>query len=247
MDPPLSYLCEDFQVLFRIGIENNNDDRSIAWALEHPGCFAYGSDAAGAEANFPEAAREYSAWVSAHGGGWLAPDQDVQLVNEEAFDVSFVDRDFELVGRGHGSMVESFFRYDWKPLTAPDIDRAVKLLTWSRSDLTALFQTLKPEQLSRQHPGERWDINGILRHIGSAEWWYQERIGFPFPAEEDDLPSDPIGRLEMVRNHFIDLLPHLEGLDRVIGLEGEFWSPRKVLRRSVWHERDHTQHITKLL
>ena len=29
-------------MIFRIGIENNNDDRTIAWALDYPGCFAYG-------------------------------------------------------------------------------------------------------------------------------------------------------------------------------------------------------------
>ena len=29
-------------------------------------------------------------------------------------------------------------------------------------------------------------------------------------------------------------------------VEGEFWSPRKLLRRAVWHERDHTVHIRKL-
>lgn len=29
------------------------------------------------------------------------------------------------------------------------------------------------------------------------------------------------------------------------GVEGEFWSPRKLLRRAVWHARDHTAHIRK--
>jgi hypothetical protein len=32
-----------------------------------------------------------------------------------------------------------------------------------------------------------------------------------------------------------------------MGTDGEFWSPRKLLRRAVWHERDHTEHIRKLL
>jgi hypothetical protein len=32
-----------------------------------------------------------------------------------------------------------------------------------------------------------------------------------------------------------------------MGTDGEFWSPRKLLRRAVWHERDHTGHIRKLL
>ena len=54
-------------MIFRIGIENNNDDRSIAWALNHPGCFAYGRDAEEAQSNFPQAARDYAAWIARHG------------------------------------------------------------------------------------------------------------------------------------------------------------------------------------
>ena len=101
---------------FRIGVENNNDGRTIAWALEHPGCFAYGADAAEALANFPGAARAYSSWLTDNGGDWLVLTDDALPVSEETFDVSFVDQDFELAEPGRGSMVESFFRYDWKPL-----------------------------------------------------------------------------------------------------------------------------------
>lgn len=241
-------------MLFRIGLENNNDDRTIAWALEHPGCFAYGNDNREAEANFPRAAHEYVAWVGRHGGEWFADPGsgaadggELQVNNEETFNVYFVDKAFERVGSGRGSMVESFFGYDWKPLIGTDIQRALKLLAWSRRDLIGVVNGLSADQLGRAHAGERWDINGILKHIGAAEWWYQERIGHPFPANEDDLSPDPLERLTATREHFNSLLPRLEGLHQVIGLEGEFWSPRKVLRRALWHERDHTEHIRKLL
>jgi hypothetical protein len=40
-------------MIFRVGIENKNDGCSIAWALEHPGCFAYGQDGEQAQKNFP--------------------------------------------------------------------------------------------------------------------------------------------------------------------------------------------------
>jgi len=94
---------------------------------------------------------------------------------------------------------------------------------------------------------EGWNINGILRHIGAAEWWYQDRIRYPFPEDERDMPTDPFERLAVVRDHFNPLRSKLDGEDKVIGLEGEIWSPRKVLRRALWHERDHTEHIRKLL
>ena len=38
-------------------------------------------------------------------------------------------------------------------------------------------------------------------------------------------------------------LPGLEASEKAIGIDGEFWSPRKVLRRAICHERDHTAQI----
>jgi hypothetical protein len=43
------------------------------------------------------------------------------------------------------------------------------------------------------------------------------------------------------------MLPTLEGMKQVFGVDGEFWSPRKVLRRALWHEKDHVEHICKLI
>jgi hypothetical protein len=232
---------------FRVGLENNNDGRTIAWALEHLGCFAYGTDDRAALAAFPQEARSYAAWVGAHGGNWLPADEKVEAIREETFDVYYVDPSFERIPGGHGGMVESFFLYDWKPLTGTEVQRALQLLAWTRADLLGVVGGLSAEQLARQPSGERWDINGILNHIGGAEWWYQERLGHPWPAAEDDLPSQPFERLGLVRDHFNSLLPEFEGVKQVVGLDGEFWSPRKVLRRALWHERDHTQHIRKLL
>jgi hypothetical protein len=73
-------------MIFRIGIENNNDDRTIAWALEHPGCFAYGRDREEAQKNSLPAARAYAGWVAQHGESWL--DDEVEVVVEETFDAS---------------------------------------------------------------------------------------------------------------------------------------------------------------
>jgi hypothetical protein len=233
-------------MIFRIGIENNNDDRSIAWALDHPGCFAYGRDRAEAQENFLGAAREYRDWIARHEEPWL--DDEVEVSLEETFDAYFITPSFERAEQGRNSyMVESFFLHDWKPLLPHEIEHALKLLAWSREDLMELIQELSDERLAQPYANERWDINGILKHIAGGEWFYQERIGYPFPKKEEELPEDPIVQLQLVRKHFNSLLPNLDGVDKVIGLEGEIWSPRKALRRAIWHERDHTEHIRKLL
>ena len=57
----------------------------------------------------------------------------------------------------------------------------------------------------------------------------------------------PFQRLEQVRSHLVEILPGLVGSTQVVGISGEFWSPRKLLRRAVWHEYDHLAHIRKLL
>ena len=174
-------------MIFRLGIENNNDDRSIAWVLEHPGCFAYGKDSEEAQRDFPQAAREYAAWIARHDESWL--DDEIDVIVEETFDAYFIRPTFERGERGEDTyMVESFFLYDWKPLKPHEVERALRLLAWSRADLLSLVEDLSTEKLAETYPTERWAINGILKHIGGAEWWYQERIGYPFPNNEADVP-----------------------------------------------------------
>jgi hypothetical protein len=60
------------------------------------------------------------------------------------------------------------------------------------------------------------------------------------------VPEDPFERLRVVRIHMRETLSRSAGSRQLVGTEGEFWSPRKMLRRAVWHESDHTQHIDQL-
>jgi hypothetical protein len=234
-------------MFIRSGIENNNDDRSIAWALEHPGCFAYGANAAEAEANMPAAVEEYADWVRAHDMKWM-DHEPLGVSVEETFDAYRLpfdpERDAE---RGKGPLVESFFRYGAEPLTGTDVERALKLLDWGRKDLLDSLQGLSAEQLNAVLPGERWSINGVLLHVAHAEWWYQACVSPPMPPKESDLPAEPLECLDLVRAHFLAMLPKQEGLRHMIDVDGETWSFRKMLRRAAWHERDHTQHIRKLI
>lgn len=228
---------------FQIGLENNCEGRSVAWVLGHPGCFAYGKDGAEALAAVPQAIQDYSRWVGAHiVQSWL-PDEPVTVRLVESFECYTIDDDFELAPTGYE--VNSWFRHDWKPLTAEELAQGMLILAWSRIELLQTVKDLSAEVLERSYPGERWSIAGILGHIGGADWWYLDRLGLAFPRQE--VPQDPFERLEKVRNRLIEVLPGLVGSRQVVGVDGEFWSPRKLLRRAAWHERDHTQHIRKLL
>jgi hypothetical protein len=231
-------------MLYKIGLENGDENRSIAWVLGHPGCFAYGPDDQAALDATTEAIRSYIFWIMSHNNGqcWL-PDDGIQVSVDDVWQVYWIDENYDRVENQYS--VNAWFQHDWKPLTEDEINRGLDILSWSRADLLEIIQGLSPETLNSTYPNERWSIGGIINHIGGAEWWYLDRLGLAFPRE--DVPDDPYQRIEMVRNHLNQVLPTVLGSTQVVGIEGEFWSPRKLLRRAVWHERDHTSHILKLL
>jgi hypothetical protein len=230
---------------FRIGIENNNERfRSIAWMLEHPGCYAYGGNEQEAIANSVKAIREYAEWINRHEPSWIPLDGNFESHVDQVWIDYTINEEFNRVEKD-GYDVEPFFEHDWKPLTAIDIEHGLKLLEWSHAGLLAVLENLTPEQWTYKKDGERWDIAGIVNHTGGAEWWYLDRLGLAFPRV--DVPKAPLERIEKVRNLMNEILPTLKDINQVVGVDGEFWSPRKVLRRALWHERDHTEHIRKLL
>ena len=232
-------------MIFRIGIENNVQGRSLAYVLEHPGCFAYGEDSQSLLVALPDAIANYSDWIANRcvSESWLDLSQgEIELYLEETWDVYSIDENFDPAENGYE--VDAWFRHDWKPLTKQEIDHGLQILDWSRADLLACIAGLSPVELSLPHPGERWNIDGILRHVAKAEWWYLDRLGLSIPWEE--MPEETPARLERSRKRLLEVLPTLIGLKKVVGIDGEFWSPRKLLRRAAWHERDHTQHIIKL-
>ena len=228
--------------VYRVGLENGIEGRSLAWVLGHPGCFAYGADGDEALAKVREAIQDYSDWIAGHAGERWLPKGAIECELAEIWEVYHINRSFEVDDDGYS--VESWFKYDWKPLAAVDVERSLKLLAWSREDLLAVVEDLAAADLDTHLPGQRWSIRGVLGHVAGADWWYLDRLGLAFPRAL--VPEDAFERLRTVRAHLRDVLPQLVGSRQVAGVDGEFWSPRKVLRRAAWHERDHTAHILQL-
>jgi len=231
-------------MLYEIGIENGNEGRSIAWVHGHPGCFAYGPNAEEALKAAPDAIRAYAAWIGSHtADNWLSsPDIETRMM--DTWTVYDIDRNYDPVEPGEGYSCDAWFRFDWKPLKAIEVERGLQLLEWSRADLLQTVKELSGSALDHRFPGERWSIREILAHVGGADWWYMDRLGMAFSRQR--VPEEAFERLEAVREHMRGVVATLADIDRVVGVDGEFWSPRKLLRRAVWHERDHVEHIRKL-
>jgi hypothetical protein len=225
----------------RVGLENNIEGRSLAWVLDHPGCFAYGSDGTEAILRVPQALITYREWIgekTAH--SWLSDLEDFDIALTEVFEcykVSSGDREIE---------INAFFQDDTRPLSAVEIDQVSQLLTWSGLDLEQLISPLAPQQREQKFPGERWSIDGVVRHVANANWWYLSRLDLAV-VSRDQLSNNPVERLDQVHELMINCLPALKNRPDLREVEGENWSARKVLRRALWHIRDHHFHIEHLL
>ena len=231
-------------MLIKIGMENGAEGNSIAWGLDYPGCYSMGRNESEALLRFPTAFLNYANRITRRAvEPWLEPgDFDIRLV--EAWDVYCINEDYEVVPDGYEE--NAWFKHDWKPLTTLEIQHALEILCWGREDLLELVKDLTPAQMDRERPGERWSIRGILRHVAGAEWWYLDRLDLA-GMTRDELPGDAFERLSIARSRLIEVLPQLAGKELVRGKEGEFWSPRKLLRRALWHELDHIGHISRLI
>jgi hypothetical protein len=234
-------------MILAIGLENRLDGRALAWALDYPGCFSEGPDSRTAIVSIPRAFLKYQEWIVRHTtDSWLAgvDDFDVRLV--ETWQTYRIDpHSLAVVAQG-GVEVGAWFRHDWKPLTMQEARRGLQMLTWSRADLLATLQDLTPPELDVVRPGERWSIREILAHVALGEWGYLNRLGLISDLPRSALPQDPLQSLATVRTRLEQALPDLAGRKQVVGIDGEFWSPRKLLRYALWHELDHIGHILKL-
>ncbi|HLB65441.1 MAG TPA: type II toxin-antitoxin system HicB family antitoxin [Anaerolineales bacterium] len=209
------------------------EDRWVAHVPDLPGCFASDKERDEAINAVPAAIQEYVAWCSGHGlhvSGISGP-----MVVDEVIRSWMYEDDYE---------VNAFFAADRPPILPDEVAEIQLLLSATRSDLSSAVADLDEEALLKELAGERWPVAGILGHLAGSEWWYLDRLGLAFSRA--DLPEDPFERLRTVRDHLLASLPVLPRRLGVVTLGGETWSARKVIRRTLWHERNHTHHILRL-
>jgi predicted RNase H-like HicB family nuclease/uncharacterized damage-inducible protein DinB len=209
------------------------ENRWVAHIPDLPGCFASHDDRDAAIAAAPKAVEAYVAWCAAAGiriSGVSPP-----MVVSEVVRAWQYEPDYE---------VNAFFASDRPPVAADELPEYQRLLEISRRDLLQAVEGLDPETMQRTIPGEQWPLGGIVHHVARSELWYLDRLGLAFPRSE--LNPEPLDAIYQVRQRLLAMLTALSGQTGVVALAGEVWSARKVLRRTLWHERDRTQHILEL-
>jgi predicted RNase H-like HicB family nuclease len=225
---------------YRLAVEDIEPNRWIAWVLDLPGCFSSAQTESDAVARAPECIVAYGAWLASHDSSLstLSRPFETRVVETFASVVSDAKPDY---------IINAFFEDDRRPLVYWEVEASLRLFQWTREDLLAVVRGATEEQLRAPLPGEiGGSIAGVLKHVAGAENWYLGQLGLAI--SRDQLPEDPLSMLGGVRANTRARLAELVGHDRVVKGDGdELWSGRKVVRRALWHERAHTQHVKRLL
>jgi predicted RNase H-like HicB family nuclease/uncharacterized damage-inducible protein DinB len=224
-------------MIFRLGTEDIEPNHWVAWVLDLPGCYSAARTLEDAVAGAPSEIAVYFEWLGSY--GLRAPALDGEVLTE-------VVQSFRSYVSEGDYIVNAFFEDDRRPLLEDEVRSVLPLLTCTRPDLLKVVQPLSSEQLDAPIPGEvQGSIRGILKHVAWAEWWYLDRLDLAFPDAE--MPLDVMGMLERVRVHATNTWPGFVNSTRITERVGEKWSPRKVVRRTLWHERAHTRQIARYL
>lgn len=154
----------------------------------------------------------------------------------------------EQVPRGDGPIGLEFeevdtttFLTDYDALRPNEIETIFRWMAISRQELMDLVKSAPPEAMGWRPDPESPSLHEIICHIAEADLWYTERL--------KQWPEAPLFRLAATRGVALERLRALTEPERatVTVHEGQEWTPRKVMRRMLEHEREHIAELTRLL
>lgn len=234
---------------YTVFLETSNDGTTIAHPPDLPGCTIRAANRAQALAGLPQAIARHLAWLRRHGEVAPPADEpiDIAVSGESSGYGPFAPGDMAALLPGEAT-----------PITPEEMEPFFRLLHYSRADLLNLIQGLPDDLLDWQPDPSSWSIRRVLRHIGNAEEWYVSRIAAPetLPAEWQDDEHMPVGEfLDMERRTALDRLRRSSEAERGQVFHPthwtdhpeEPWTARKVLRRFLEHEREHTEQVRQVL
>ncbi len=223
---------------YPLGLEDIEPGHFVAWVLPLPGCYARGDTATAALAGGAAAVRRWQGRLHAHGLWPAGVDEPVGTVLLETWTAQAAPND-------PNYLINAFFAADRPPLTAAERPLIEGIMALHRAALRQAAGDLTPDELVRPLRGGE-TIGRLLSHIARAENWYFSH--FDRGLDREALRAlDPWSQLEAVRRHALEQLPALIGSREIVTVQGERWSGRKLVRRLLWHEDDHTRQIERLL
>jgi predicted RNase H-like HicB family nuclease len=215
-----------------------------AFAPDYPGCWVYGKTETAALRRVKTNVMEWFGWMKSHGESVPDINDNVKVEVAEKLRVDY--------DPSEAYTPEPLFWSEVAPIKKEDINRTIRLMGYSRSDLLTTIAGIDGDIMDWQPPVKLRPVRDCLIHIARAELWYITRLNIEFPV---NLPENPLELLDYSRRLVQE---HLQNLPRR-KMKGVFqprkhrspvcnlWTARKVLRRIVDHEMLHIRDIKEVL
>ncbi|HYR10158.1 MAG TPA: hypothetical protein VEQ60_20460 [Longimicrobium sp.] len=209
----------------RVGLEEGEDGAVMAHALNLPGCAAVGGSPEAAVAAFERALGDWFRFLAALGDPVPPRDAEIEVAVDE-----WLASDARIAA---GETV-ALFAEDLRPLSQDDAERGVRRLGDLRARLLARVRRRPEALLDAETPGGM-TARQVLEELARAQWWTLSRLGATPMAE---VPEKTLARLDTAMALVVDRMTTLPDDARAhrLELDGEEWTPRKVLRRLLWLE-----------
>ncbi len=227
------------EIVYEGFLEVRDDGASLAQLYDLQGCYAYGRSPEEALQALATRIPAYYAWLRRHDD--YTPDVRgvFRVTPREAARVPALD--------GH-TAGGAFFAPDAAPVTDEDLDWSLALLDWSYQDLAALLSSLPPAALDAPLPNGQ-PLRALADHIAQTQIWLISRLE-PRPSVPliSQFPGTELDHLRQVWQASLSRLRAASDDERQRHLDhdGERWSLRKLLRRSILHLREHTTDLERM-
>jgi hypothetical protein len=206
-------------VKISVGLEQGPDGWTFAHGLSLPGCVALGRTPEAAVEAFPPVLSDWLRFLGGIGERVPPTDQELEIAVDEWL---ATDAD---VAAGQSDVC---FAADLRTLSDEEIQQGLRVLGDLRGMLLAPIRRVRDAGLDP-------DTRRILEELARAQWWLLSRLGAsPLAGPQDRTLARLDTAIALVVQHFTELAPERRG-QRLV-LEGEEWTPRKVLRRLLWLE-----------
>jgi predicted RNase H-like HicB family nuclease len=210
------------------------ETRWIAYVDGLPGCFFSAEDRDEALLGVPGALWAYLYWLDGHNHPLPGIDHRRTLYIAETVP--------EWIHPLTGEAVNAFFAADAPALSGEEVTRAACMFEWTAADLLHAFADLPQAVLAKEVERE-WSIQGIVYHTARADWAYLRALGLAPDWSLAPVSAGLPALLGWTTHLMLGVLPGLVGSTCIDLVSGELWSPRKFVRRALWHRRDHLNHI----
>lgn len=205
---------------FSVGLEEGADGAFLAHGLDLPGLAAPGATAQDAVAAFERALGEWLRFLAAAGERVPSRDAELELAVDEWLATDAAVAAGETV---------ACFAADLPALRPEEIDAQLRHLGELRGALLARVKRFPPAVLDAESPGG-WTARQVLEELARAGWWTLTRLG---ASPLGEAPDTTMGRLDTALALTVQTFAHMppEARGTRVELDGEEWTPRKVLRR----------------